>query len=60
MAGRDESGDSRGVLPGQAVATLRAEPGRDILPPGGVSGAWDLASSTTLLEGALGLHYQRR
>jgi hypothetical protein len=54
------SPESRGVLPGQAVATLRAEPGRDILPPDGVSGAWDLASSTTLPEGALGLHYQRR
>jgi hypothetical protein len=60
MAGRDESGDSRGVLPGQAVATLRAEPERDILLPDGVSGAWDLASSTTLPDGALGLPYQRR
>lgn len=80
---------------GQAVATLRAEPGRDILVlnsatliqsmltaglvddlrlavvpvllggglrllPDGVSGAWDLASLTTLPDGALGLHYQRR
>jgi dihydrofolate reductase len=80
---------------GQAVATLKAEPGRDILVlnsatliqsmlaaglvddlrlavvpvllggglrllPDGVSGAWDLASSTTLPDGALGLHYQRR
>ena len=53
------SPESRGVLPGQAVATLRAEPGRDILPPDGVSGAWDLASSTTLPDGAL-VAYQRR
>ena len=30
------------------------------LLPGGVSGTWDLASSTTLPDGALGLHYQRR
>lgn len=80
---------------GQAVATLTAEPGRDILVlnsatliqsmlaaglvddlrlavvpvllggglrllPDGVSGAWDLASSTTLPDGALGSHYQRR
>ena len=30
------------------------------LQPDGVSGAWDLASSTTLPDGALGLHYQRR
>jgi dihydrofolate reductase len=80
---------------GTAVATLKAEPGRDILVlnsatliqsllaaglvddlrlavvpvllggglrllPDGVSGAWDLVSSTTLPDGALGLHYQRR
>lgn len=80
---------------GEAVATLKAEPGRDILVlnsakliqsllaaglvddlrlavvpvllggglrllPDGVSGAWDLVSSTTLPDGALGLHYQRR
>lgn len=79
---------------GQAVATLKAEPGRDILVlnsaqliqsmlaaglvddlrlqvvpvllggglrllPDGVSGAWHLASSTTLPDGALGLHYRR-
>jgi dihydrofolate reductase len=79
----------------KAVATLKAEPGRDILVlnsakliqsmlaagliddlrlaivpvllggglrllPDGVSGAWDLASSTTLPDGALGVHYQRR
>ena len=79
---------------GQAVATLKAEPGRDILVlnsatliqsllaaglvddlrlavvpvltggglrllPDGVSGAWGLASSTTLPDGALGLHYRR-
>jgi dihydrofolate reductase len=30
------------------------------LLPDGVSGAWDLASSTTLPDGALGVHYQRR
>ena len=30
------------------------------LLPDGVSGAWDLASSTTLPDGALGLYYQRR
>jgi hypothetical protein len=29
-------------------------------PPDGVSGAWDLASSTTLRDGALGSHYQGR
>jgi dihydrofolate reductase len=81
--------------PGQAVAALKAEPGRDILVlnsaqliqsmlaaslvddlrlavvpvllggglrllPDGVSGAWDLVSSTTLPDGALGVHYQRR
>jgi dihydrofolate reductase len=80
---------------GDAVATLKAEPGRDILVlnsatliqslpaaaliddlrlvvvpvllggglrllPDGVSGAWDLVSSTTLPDGALGLHYRRR
>jgi len=80
---------------GDAVATLKAEPGRDILVlnsaqliqsllaadlvddlrltvvpvllggglrllPDGVSGGWDLASSTTLPDGALGLHYRRR
>lgn len=80
--------------PGEAVATLRAEPGRDILVlnsakliqsmlaadlvddlrlvvvpvllggglrllPDGVSGAWDLVSSTTLPDGALGVHYSR-
>jgi dihydrofolate reductase len=80
---------------GQAVATLRAEPGRDILVlnsakliqsmlaaglvddlrlavvpvllggglrllPDGVSTAWTLASATTLPDGALGVHYQRR
>lgn len=79
---------------GQAVATLKAEPGRDILVlnsaqliqsmlaaglvddlrlqvvpvllggglrllPDGVSGTWHLASSTTLPDGALGLHYRR-
>lgn len=81
--------------PGEAVAALKAEPGRDILVlnsatliqsmlaaglvddlrlavvpvllggglrllPDGVSGGWDLVSSTTLPDGALGLHYQRR
>jgi dihydrofolate reductase len=81
--------------PGEAVKTLKAEPGRDILVlnsatliqsmlaaglvddlrlvivpvllggglrllPDGVSGGWDLASSTTLPDGALGVHYQRR
>ena len=81
--------------PGNAVATLKAEPGRDILVlnsatliqsmlaaglvddlrlaivpvllggglrllPDGVSGAWNLASSTTLPNGSLGVHYQRR
>jgi dihydrofolate reductase len=80
---------------GEAVETLKAEPGRDILVlnsakliqsmlaaglvddlrlvvvpvllggglrllPDGVSGSWDLASSTTLPDGALGVHYQRR
>jgi dihydrofolate reductase len=30
------------------------------LLPDRVSGAWNLASSTTLPDGALGLHYQRR
>ena len=80
---------------GEAVATLKAEPGRDILVlnsakliqsmlaadlvddlrltvvpvllggglrllPDGVSAVWDLASSTTLPDGALGVHYQRR
>ncbi|MGH3163986.1 MAG: hypothetical protein ACRDPF_40230 [Streptosporangiaceae bacterium] len=30
------------------------------LVPDGMSGAWDLASSTTLPDGALGWHYQRR
>ncbi|MGD0068669.1 MAG: dihydrofolate reductase family protein [Streptosporangiaceae bacterium] len=30
------------------------------LLPDGVSVAWDLASSTTLPDGALGVHYQRR
>jgi dihydrofolate reductase len=79
----------------EAVKTLKAEPGRDILVlnsakliqsmltaglvddlrlvvvpvllggglrllPDGVSGSWDLASSTTLPDGALGVHYQRR
>ena len=33
--------------------------GRRLLPDG-VSGAWDLVSSTTLPDGALGVHYQRR
>jgi dihydrofolate reductase len=80
---------------GEAVKTLKAEPGRDILVlnsakliqsllaaglvddlrlvvvpvllggglrllPDGVCGGWDLASSTTLPDGALGVHYQRR
>jgi hypothetical protein len=27
-------------------------------PPDGVFDAWELASSTTLPDGALGLHYQ--
>ena len=80
---------------GDAVATLKAEPGRDILVlnsatliqsllaadlvddirldvvpvllggglrllPDDVSGAWDLVSSTTMPDGALGLHYRRR
>ena len=79
---------------GEAVATLKAEPGRDILVlnsatliqslladdlvddlqlavvpelvggglrllPDGVTGSWDLASSTTLPDGTLGLHYRR-
>ncbi len=79
----------------EAVATLKAEPGRDILVlnsatliqallaadlvddlrltivpvllggglgllPDDVSGAWDLVSSTTLPDGALGVHYERR
>jgi dihydrofolate reductase len=78
-----------------AAATLKAEPGRDILVlnsaaliqsmlaaglvddlrlavvpvllggglrllPDGVSAAWDLVSSTTLPDGALAVHYQRR
>jgi dihydrofolate reductase len=30
------------------------------LLPDGVSGGWDLVSSTTLPDGALGVHYQRR
>jgi dihydrofolate reductase len=30
------------------------------LLPDGLSGAWDLASSTTLPDGALGVHYQPR
>jgi hypothetical protein len=30
------------------------------LLPDGVSGAWSLASSTRMPDGALGLHYQRR
>ncbi|HEX7163727.1 MAG TPA: dihydrofolate reductase family protein [Trebonia sp.] len=30
------------------------------LLPDGVSSAWDLASVTTLPDGALGVHYQRR
>ena len=30
------------------------------LLPDGVSGAWNLASSTRMPYGALGLHYQRR
>jgi len=30
------------------------------LLPDGVSGGWDLASSTMLPDGALGVHYQRR
>jgi hypothetical protein len=30
------------------------------LLPDGVSAAWELASSSTLPDGALGLHYQRR
>lgn len=81
--------------PGEAVAALKAEPGRDILVlnsarliqsmlvaglvddlrlvvvpvllggglrllPDAVSCAWDLVSSTTLPDGALGVHYQRR
>jgi hypothetical protein len=29
-------------------------------PPDGVSGTWDVASSTTLPDGVLGLHYQLR
>jgi hypothetical protein len=29
-------------------------------PPDGVSGAWNLASATTLPDGALGLPYRRR
>ena len=76
-----------------AVATLKAEPGRDILVlqsatlirslladelvdelrfsivpvmlggglrllPDGVAGAWELVSSTTMPDGALGLHYR--
>lgn len=30
------------------------------LLPDGVSTAWNLASATTLPDGALGVHYQRR
>jgi hypothetical protein len=60
MAGRDESGEPRGSYPVRRSRRWGAEPGRDILLPDGVSGAWDLASSTTLPDGALGLHYQRR
>ena len=78
----------------EAVATLKAEPGRDILVlnsatliqsllaadlvddlrlafvpvllggglrllPDGVTGAWELVSSTTLPNGAIGVHYRR-
>jgi hypothetical protein len=50
MARRDES---LAVVPVLLGGGLR-------LFPDGVSGAWDLASSTTLPGGALGLHYQRR
>ena len=50
MAGRDESLAVVPVLLGGGLRLL----------PDGVSGAWDLASSTTLPGGALGLHYQRR
>jgi dihydrofolate reductase len=97
MAGREATWENSRVFrdAGQAVATLRAEPGREILAlnsatlmqsmlaaglvddlrlavvpvllggglrllPDGVSGAWDLTSSATLPDGALGLHYQRR
>ncbi|HEX3195112.1 MAG TPA: hypothetical protein VHS30_35555 [Streptosporangiaceae bacterium] len=50
MAGRDES---------LAVVPVLLGGGPRLLPDG-VSGAWDLASSTTLPDGALGLHYRRR
>jgi dihydrofolate reductase len=42
-----------------AVVPVLLGGGRRLLPDG-VSSAWDLASSTTLPDGALGLHYQRR
>ena len=80
---------------GKAVATLKAEPGRDILVLNGatligslleadlvddlrlvvvpvllgdglrlfshgVAGAWELQQSTTLPDGAIGMHYSRR
>jgi hypothetical protein len=38
------------VLPGGGLRLL----------PDGVSGGWHLASSTTLPDGAMGLHYRRR
>jgi hypothetical protein len=48
------------VKKGVVSATLPGAGGGLRLLPDGVSGAWDLASSTTLPDGALGLHYQRR
>jgi hypothetical protein len=50
MAGRDESLAVVPVLPGGGLRLLLD----------GMSGAWDLASSTTLPDGALGLHYRWR
>ncbi|HEY1001826.1 MAG TPA: dihydrofolate reductase family protein [Streptosporangiaceae bacterium] len=42
-----------------AVVPVLLGGGRRLLPDG-VSGAWDLASSTTLPDGTLDLHYERR
>jgi dihydrofolate reductase len=60
-----------GVLPGQAVATLRAEPGRDILVLNSATLIQSMLAAglvddlrpavvPVLLGGALGWHYQRR
>jgi hypothetical protein len=43
------------------LAVVPVLPGGGLHPlPDGVSSAWDLASVTTLPDGALGVHYQRR